>query len=85
VSPSHNPWVTRQWIALGYAFLALAGSALCLEFVGLLFSQDNIPPLTELVVNHVPWQLALGVPAAITLFGLWLIVHFGRRMRRRGA
>lgn len=71
MNPQWSKWILYGWLAFGVLGFVL-------ELIGLHNDEDNLPPLTTVVVAAVKahWWLA------IVVFGLpvWLIIHFGRRL-----
>ncbi len=65
----------RKWLIAG-----LTGFWLTWEIIAAFDGNGGTYPLTQLVVEYVPWWL--GIPAAIVLAG-WLIPHFIFNYRRK--
>lgn len=71
-----NPVIEATWAKLGLVALIAGVVALVLEFMGLAKPNDSIPPLTQLVVSHVPIWVTMTVCMLIAGFGIWLVYHF---------
>jgi hypothetical protein len=71
MKPEWSKWVLYGWLAFGvFGFV--------LELIGLRNDEDNLPPLTTILVSAVKdhWWLVipvLGLP-------IWLLIHFARRI-----
>lgn len=71
MKPEWSKWILYGWLAFGVLGFVL-------ELIGLHNDEDNLPPLTTVVVSAVKehWWLVipvLGLP-------VWLLIHFGRRI-----
>lgn len=65
---------------LRWAFLIITGLAVGWELLASFDSSADTEPWTDLIVDHVPFELTL---AAIGALILWLPIHFYRRYKRK--
>jgi hypothetical protein len=62
------------------AFLVVTALAIGMELTAAADHNPDTEPWTDLIVTYVPGE---AIMATIGALSLWLIVHFGRRIRRR--